>query len=126
MSVEYLGTTAILGRESATAQQVAGYENLTYLQVQLAGKQEQYFARFCDAALTVSQRFQHWLRSHWNVQAHVLYDKAPSFFQPASADEVHPQASTFHGSPRARTLACHAPLRVLLSHVHACLSDSWY
>ena len=61
-----------------------------HLQVQLAGKQEQYFARCCDAALTVSQRFQHWLRDRWSVQARVLYDKAPSFFQPASAEEVRP------------------------------------
>lgn len=73
-----------------------------HLQVQLAGKQEQYFARCCDAALTVSQRFQHWLRDRWGVQARVLYDKAPSFFQPASAEEVRPLLP----APPHRVAAC--------------------
>jgi hypothetical protein len=56
--------------------------------VKLAGRQEAFFARCTDAALTVSKHFQDWLSRHWRVQAHVLYDKAPSFFQPATATEV--------------------------------------
>lgn len=54
----------------------------------LAGRAEQALARQCDGALTVSRRFQQWLQERWAVQARVLYDTAPAFFQPVEAEEV--------------------------------------
>lgn len=46
------------------------------------------FARHCDGALTVSRRFQQWLRERWAVQSRVLYDTAPTFFRPVTATQV--------------------------------------
>jgi hypothetical protein len=59
-----------------------------WLQTRVAGRLEMWGVRRADAVITVSKGLQAWLLHTCSVQAAVLYDKAPAFFSPVTADVV--------------------------------------
>ena len=65
------------------------------VQIRVAVTLEQRAAQHCDGALAVATRFAEWLHCMWGVEAEVLYDKAPSFFKPVTAQEARSRFCDF-------------------------------
>jgi hypothetical protein len=58
--------------------------------VRVAAALERKCSQCADAVITVSEHCAAWLLEHWSLRAVTLYDKAPAFFRPATADQVGP------------------------------------
>nr|GMD34984.1 UDP-glycosyltransferase TURAN [Ipomoea batatas] len=50
---------------------------------------EKHYGRMAHGSLCVTKAMQHELAQNWGINATVLYDQPPEFFQPASLEEKH-------------------------------------
>jgi beta-1,4-mannosyltransferase len=50
---------------------------------------EQFFGNLADGNLCVTNSMKTWLKKSWNIDARVLYDKAPPFFKKTSVEVEH-------------------------------------
>ena len=57
--------------------------------VTIAKAIERFFGQRSDGNLCVTKAMKKWLREEWNIEASVLYDRAPAMFHTASLIEKH-------------------------------------
>lgn len=50
---------------------------------------EKFFSQLADSHLCVTKAMRNWLNNEWNVQASVLYDRAPCRFRRTTQEEKH-------------------------------------
>jgi beta-1,4-mannosyltransferase len=50
---------------------------------------ERFFGQFADNGLCVTKAMKKWLKTEWNINANVLYDRAPTFFRRTTLEEKH-------------------------------------
>ena len=50
---------------------------------------ERFFGQFADSGLCVTKAMKQWLKTEWNINANVLYDRPPTFFRRTTLEEKH-------------------------------------
>lgn len=59
------------------------------LVVVIAKEIERFFGQRSDGNLCVTKAMKEWLKDEWNIEASVLYDRAPKMFHTASLNEKY-------------------------------------